>query len=142
MVYRPPYPWYFDLPAYLLIRNGGSKYHGGSIYHTAGGGAVFNKGVQYTMDENWPRGQFTMGSKYHMTPGSAKVDSTHLFSITFLYYFISFFPLFNLLVYMNIIFIQSYVNSNYTYPRLDKNVGFWLIDDPLVENPCYRLVVT
>ena len=23
--YRPPYTWYFDLPAYLLIRNGGFK---------------------------------------------------------------------------------------------------------------------
>jgi hypothetical protein len=28
------------------------------------------------------------------------------------------------------------------YPRFDKNVGFWLVDDPLVQNPCYRLVVT
>ena len=62
MEYQPTYTWYFDLPAYLLIRNGGSKYYGGSIYHT-GGGSVFNKGVQYTMDENWPRGQFTMGFK-------------------------------------------------------------------------------
>ena len=59
----PPYPWNIDLPAYLLIRNGGSKYHGDSIYHTGGGGSVFNKGVQYTIDENWPRGQFTMGFK-------------------------------------------------------------------------------
>jgi hypothetical protein len=45
--------WYFDSPAYLLIRNeGGSKYHMG--------GSVFNKGDQYTMDENWPRGQNTI----------------------------------------------------------------------------------
>ena len=29
-----------------------------------------------------------------------------------------------------------------SYPRLDKNVGFWLVDDPLVQNPCYWLVVT
>jgi len=28
------------------------------------------------------------------------------------------------------------------YTRLDKNVGFWLVDDPLVQNSCYRLVVT
>ena len=33
------------------------------------------------------------------------------------------------------------VNKLY-YPRLDKNVGFWLVDYPLVQNPCYRLVVT
>ena len=33
-------------------------------------------------------------------------------------------------------------NDNADYPRLDKNVGFWLVDDPLVQNPCYRLVVT
>ena len=26
--------------------------------------------------------------------------------------------------------------------RLDKNVGFWLVDDPLIQHPCYRLVVT
>ena len=25
MVYRTPYPWYFDPPAYLLIRNEGVK---------------------------------------------------------------------------------------------------------------------
>ena len=56
--YRPLYTWYFDPPAYLLIRNGGSKYHTGG-----GGGSVFNKGVQYTMDVNWPWVQFTMGFK-------------------------------------------------------------------------------
>ena len=58
MVYRPPYPWYFDPPTHDILTSlpisclemGGSKYHGGSIYHT--GGAVFNQGVQYTMDEN------------------------------------------------------------------------------------------
>ena len=35
-----------------------------------GGGSVFNKGVQYTMDVNRPRVQFTMGFKipYDMTP--------------------------------------------------------------------------
>jgi hypothetical protein len=66
-----PYTWYFDLPAYLLIRNGGSKYHGGSIYHT--GGSVFNKGVQYTMDENWPRGQFTMGFKIPYDTGTLNI---------------------------------------------------------------------
>ena len=35
-----------------------------------------------------------------------------------------------------------YLGNNLLYPRLDKNVGFWLVDDPLVQNPCYRLVVT
>jgi hypothetical protein len=40
----------------------GAKYHGDSIFHT--GGPIFNKGAgQYTMDENWPRSQFTMGFK-------------------------------------------------------------------------------
>jgi hypothetical protein len=48
-----------------------------------GGGVQNTMGVQYTMDVNWPRVQFTMGfkipydtgfnlpwgSKYHMTPG-------------------------------------------------------------------------
>ena len=56
--YRPPYTWYFDLPAYLLIRNGG-----GGVQFTIQGGSVFNKGVQYTMDVNRPRVQFTMGFK-------------------------------------------------------------------------------
>jgi hypothetical protein len=32
--------------------------------------------------------------------------------------------------------------DNLYHPRLDKNVGFWLVDDPLVQNPCDRLVVT
>jgi hypothetical protein len=54
MVYRTPYPWYLDpypwyfdpLPiTWLEMR--GSKYHGGSIYHT--GKSVFNKGGQYTI---------------------------------------------------------------------------------------------
>ena len=53
--YRPPYTWYFDLPAYLLIRNGG--------FNLQYRGSVFNKGVQYTMDVNRPRVQFTMGFK-------------------------------------------------------------------------------
>jgi hypothetical protein len=44
------------------------KYHGGSIYHTRGGGLVFNKGVQYTMDEIYPGVNLPWGSKYHMTP--------------------------------------------------------------------------
>ena len=54
MVYRTPYPWNFDPSAYLLIRNEGSKYHG--VQCSIQGG-------QYTMDENWPRSQFTMGVK-------------------------------------------------------------------------------
>jgi hypothetical protein len=28
------------------------------------------------------------------------------------------------------------------FPWLDKNVSFWLVDAPIVQNPCYRLVVT
>ena len=28
------------------------------------------------------------------------------------------------------------------YPQLDKIVGFWLVNDPCVQNPCSRLVVT
>ena len=59
MVYRPPYPWYFDLTAYLLIRNGG--------------GSIFNKGVQYTMDVNRPRVQFTMEFKIPYDTGLYKV---------------------------------------------------------------------
>jgi hypothetical protein len=57
-----PYTWYFDLPAYFFIINGG-------VQNTMGfnlpyrGGSVFNKGVQYTMDVNRPRVQFTMGFK-------------------------------------------------------------------------------
>ena len=77
MVYRPPYPWYFvppthristpytwyfDLPAYLLIRNWGGQNTMG-VQFTIQGGSVFNKGVQYTMDVNRPRVQFTMGFK-------------------------------------------------------------------------------
>ena len=27
------------------------------------------------------------------------------------------------------------------YPRLDKNVGFWLVNDSCIQNPCTRLVV-
>ena len=60
--YRPPYTWYFDLPANLLIRNGGGQNTMG-VQYTIQGGSVFNKGVQYTMDVNRPRVQFTMGFK-------------------------------------------------------------------------------
>jgi hypothetical protein len=79
MVYWPPYPWYFDPPpngisnplsmVFSWLEMRGSKYHGDSIFHT--GGSIFNKGGgQYTMDENWPRSQFTMGFKIPqcMTP--------------------------------------------------------------------------
>ena len=84
MVYRPPIhgiltplpidirPPTHDILASLPIswlEMGGSKCHGGSIYHT-GEGSVFNKGAQYTLDENWPRGQFTMGFKIPYDTGS------------------------------------------------------------------------
>jgi hypothetical protein len=46
--YWPPYTWYFDLPAYLLIRNGGFKipwgvnlpYRGGSVCSEIWGGVT------------------------------------------------------------------------------------------------------
>jgi hypothetical protein len=68
MVYQTPFPWYFEppthgillpLPIYWLEMRGGSKYH--EVESTIQGGSVFNKGVQYTMDENWPGVQNTIG---------------------------------------------------------------------------------
>jgi hypothetical protein len=68
MVYPTPFPWYFEppthgillpLPIYWLEMRGGSKYH--EVESTIQGGSVFNKGVQYTMDENWPGVQNTIG---------------------------------------------------------------------------------
>jgi len=35
-----------------------------------------------------------------------------------------------------------WISVNPSNPRLDENVGFWLVNDPLVQNPYYRLVVT
>ena len=61
MVYRTPYPCYFHLLAYLLIRNEGGQITMGFNLPLMGG-SVFNKRGQHTMDENWSRGQFTMGS--------------------------------------------------------------------------------
>ena len=79
MVYRPPYPWYIEplthgistppthdilTSLHLLIRNGGGGFKipwGFNLPYR--GGSVFNKGVQYTMDVNRPRVQFTMGFK-------------------------------------------------------------------------------
>jgi hypothetical protein len=69
MVFWSPYTWYFDLPAYLLIRNLGGQNTLG-VQFTIQGGSVFNKGVQYTMDVNWPRVQFTMGFKIPYDTGS------------------------------------------------------------------------
>jgi hypothetical protein len=51
----------FWLSAYLLIRNEGSQNTMGVQFTTQGGGSVFNKVGQYTMNENWPRDQYTMG---------------------------------------------------------------------------------
>ena len=69
MVYQPPYPWYFDLPAYLLIRNGGSKYHGGSIYHTGRGGQFSIRRFNIPWMKIDPGVNLPWGSKYYMTPG-------------------------------------------------------------------------
>ena len=58
-----PLPWYFDPPyfysrdrqggqnTYLVIRNKGGQNTMG-VQFTIQGGVVFNKGGQYTMDEN------------------------------------------------------------------------------------------
>jgi hypothetical protein len=46
MVYRPPYPWYFDPLPISWLEMRGSKYHGVSIYHTRG--SVFKKVGQNT----------------------------------------------------------------------------------------------
>jgi hypothetical protein len=84
MVFWPPYPWYIDPPTHGILtpypwnidppthdiltslpiswlEMGGQNTMG--VQFTIQGGSVFNKGVQYTMDKNWPRGQFTMGFK-------------------------------------------------------------------------------
>jgi hypothetical protein len=42
MVYRIPYPWYFDPLPISWLEMRGSKYHGGSIYHT--GGSIYHGG--------------------------------------------------------------------------------------------------
>jgi hypothetical protein len=61
MEYRPPtHDILISLPISWL-EMGGQNTMG--IQFTIQGESVFNKGVQYTMDENWPRGQFTMGLK-------------------------------------------------------------------------------
>ena len=60
----PPTTWYFDLPAYLLIRNGGVQNTMG-VQFTIQGGSVFNKGVQYTMDVNRPWVQNTIWHRYY-----------------------------------------------------------------------------
>jgi hypothetical protein len=79
-VFCPPYPWYIEPPphgiltplsmvflpppAYLLIRNEGSQNTMGVQFTIQGG--------QYTMDENWPRGQYTMGVKISYDTGSVQ----------------------------------------------------------------------
>jgi hypothetical protein len=67
-----PYTWYFDLPAYFFIINGGVQNTTG-VQFTIQGGSVFNKGVQYTMDVNRSRVQFTMGFKIPYDTGIATV---------------------------------------------------------------------
>ena len=67
-----PYTWYFDLPAYFFIINGGVQNTTG-VQSTIQGGSVFNKGVQYTMDVNRSRVQFTMGFKIPYDTGIATV---------------------------------------------------------------------
>jgi hypothetical protein len=50
-----------------LIRNGGSKYYGGSIYHT--GGVQFSiRGFNIPWMKIDPGVNLPWGSKYHMTP--------------------------------------------------------------------------
>jgi hypothetical protein len=61
-----------DLGIYPLIRNGGVQNTMG-VQFTIQGGSVFNKGVQYTMDVNRPRVQFTMGFKIPYDTGSVNV---------------------------------------------------------------------
>ena len=64
MLHRPPYPWNIDPPTHdILTSLPISWLEMGGINLPYKGGLVFNKGVQYTMDENWPGGQFTMGFK-------------------------------------------------------------------------------
>ena len=75
MVYQTHYPWYSDpyhswyirsLPiSWLEMR--GFKIPWGSTY-IAGGRLVFNKGIQYTMNENLPLVNIPWGSKYHISP--------------------------------------------------------------------------
>ena len=89
MEYRPPthristpYPWYFDHPVYLLIRNEGGQNTMG-VQFTIQGELLFNKGGQYTMDENRPWSQFTMGVKIPYD------TVTELWTIDFVKWFIS-----------------------------------------------------
>jgi hypothetical protein len=94
MVYWTPYPWYIDPPIHdiltplpieyrppthdiltslhiFFIINGGFKIPWGFNLPYRGG-SVFNKGVQYTMDVNRPRVQFTMGFKIPYDTGSRR----------------------------------------------------------------------
>ena len=74
------YPWIFDpLTRGILtslsiswLEMGGQNTMG--VQFSIQGGSVFNKGVQYTMDENWPRGQFTIGFKIPYDTGTSKTD--------------------------------------------------------------------
>jgi hypothetical protein len=58
---------------------------GGGVQNTMGvqftiqGGSVFNKGVQYTMDVNQPRVQFTMGFKIPYDTGPPKTSKFYSF---------------------------------------------------------------
>jgi hypothetical protein len=71
MVFWPPYQWYIEppthgiltpLPIYWLEMRGVKIPWGFNLPYRGGG--------QYTMDENWPRGQFTMGVKIPYDTGS------------------------------------------------------------------------
>ena len=94
-----------DLGIYPLIRNGGVQNTMG-VQFTIQGGSVFNKGVQYTMDVNRPRVQFTMGFKIPYDTGSVNVfflgetNSQKLSCIT-----------------MDIINYVSYQTSHHKYSR-------------------------
>ena len=87
MVYWPPYPWYFDPPTHDILTSlhifwlemggGGFKIPWGFNLPYRGG-SIFNKGVQYTMDVNWPRVQFTMGFKVPYDTGTSTRDKWRL----------------------------------------------------------------
>ena len=60
------------------------------VQFTIQGGSVFNKGVQYTMDENGPRGQYTMGFKIPYDTGTIVCAHPKTVSGFLLVYFVVF----------------------------------------------------
>lgn len=83
MVCQTPYPWYIEhhthdiltpslwyieSPTYLMIRNEWVQ-NTTRVQFTIQLRFIFNKGVQYTMNENWPLGQYSMGFKISYDTG-------------------------------------------------------------------------